>query len=506
MRIPTKVVCLWSCLTAFTFIHTAVAQDYPGQPLSGAEDGGGVASADYVGSAVLEDGGQEPYDIAEGFAPLNYQDPAGSVEAAPMIEGYYPPPTAQGYPPPMVQGYPPPMLPPNANYWPQVSPFDEPVMDRTYRQNGIWVNDSIYANRTYSFSLEYLRTEFNRPGTDTIGDPKIGVPSGFSGFQVVNTSVFAHGDDLLSDGIRGKFIMENADSSTMEASIFWVGESEANYHPFDRANPADTSTLRARGFIGLDDGTDAGVAVPFDTDFKLSYKAQAFGADLLWTTMPAYEAVGFRFRPTFGAKYMKVRELFSLHGEDSSLAYLADATGQPIPGTILPNPFGNPAYSSDLTSRTRSDLAGPEVGVRYEIGGKHFLLWGQSRLAVAANHEVIELSGNQIGDGFFTGFPPPTPADPKPAAFNDKRSSTHVSPIFSQDFYFKGKVFKHLPFFNDSPLLANADMLVGYNFVLVGDVARPTKVIDWRVNDPRIDVNRSRWYMQAVTFGLQWEF
>ena len=43
-------------------------------------------------------------------------------------------------------------------------------------------------------------------------------------------------------------------------------------------------------------------------------------------------------------------------------------------------------------------------------------------------------------------FPTPTPTDPKPSAFYQTRSGTHVSPAFSQDFQFKGKVFKILPF------------------------------------------------------------
>lgn len=505
MRIPNKVVCLWSCLTAFTFIHTAAAQDYPVQPLSGAGYGSGVSSADYVGSATMDDG-LDAYDTADGFAPLNYQDPAYGVDAAPPMQGYYPPPMSPGYPPPMVQPYPPPMLPPNANYWPQVSPFDEPVMDRTYRQNGIWMNDSIYANRTYAFSLEYMRVGFNRPGTDTIGDRNIGVPAIFSGARVVNTGVFANGEDFLSDGLRGKFIIQNADSSTMEMSAFWVGESESNFHPGGRADPTDTTTLQPRGFIGLNNGTDEGVALPFDSDFKLAYKQQAFGADLTWTTMPAYETSGFRLRPMFGAKFLNVRELFQLHGENSNLIFTGVSGGGALPGTVGPNPFGNPAYASDLTSRTKSFLGGPEIGVGYEIGGRNFLLSGRSRLAVAVNHERVELFGNNIGDGFEAGFPQPTPLNPKPAAFSDARSTTHVSPIFSQDFYFKGKVFKHLPILNDSPLLANADLLVGYNFILVGNMVRPTKVIDWRVDNPKIDLSHSRWYMQAVTFGLQWQY
>lgn len=486
MRIPHKVVCLWSCLTAFTFIHTAVAQDYSVQPLS----------SGYVGSAVLEDESQDPYGEA-AYYPTAYQDGGMMV----------PDPSAAGYPPAMMGNYPPALAPPNASYWPNVSPYDPSVMDKTYRQNGIWMHDPVYGNRSYAFALEYLRVGFNRPGSDTIGARDVvSSPVFGSGYNAVNTKVFANGNDFLSDGLRGKFIIQNADSSTLEMSGWWVAESNSVFHPFQRADPTDTTTLKARGFLGLDNGTPEGLAVPFDTDFKLGYKQQAFGGDLLWSAMPFFETTGFRIRPVFGLKYLKIREQFTLHGEDSALAYAYDPIdGTPI-GPVLPNPFGNPAYSADLTSRTKSDLAGPQAGIRYELGGQKFLLSGQTGFGLMANHEAVQLFGNQIGDGFFTGFPQPSPANPKPAAFHDGRSNTHVSPVFTQDFNFKGKVFKHLPFFNDIPLFANADMLVGYNFLLVGNVARPTKLIDWRANDPRIDLTHSRWFMQAATFGLQWSY
>ncbi len=72
MRIPNKVVCLWSCLTAFTFIHTAVAQDYAAEPLSGAGDAGSVATADYAGSAILEDAAEDYGGYGQEYAPAGY--------------------------------------------------------------------------------------------------------------------------------------------------------------------------------------------------------------------------------------------------------------------------------------------------------------------------------------------------------------------------------------------------------------------------------------------------
>lgn len=501
MRIKTKVVWLWTCLSAITFIHTAAAQDYSADPFSQSPAESGIAAADYSGDDTsLEGSLTSGYLDDPGFDPVSYQGgvPDGSMG------GYG---DGMSYPDPTVQNYPPQMGPPQGmGYWPQVSPYDTRVRDSTYSQDGIWVNDSIYGDRKYFMSVEYLRTWFNRPGTDTVGARGIGVNPSFQRYEVVTTGVFADGHDLVSDGARAKFIIQNADSSTFEANAWWTAEGNATFEPFGKGNSGNANSFRPRGVITYYDGTASGTSVAYDTDFKLGYKEQAFGADLTWSTAPFFETEGFRMRGLFGGKYLKIREQFTFHGEDSALTYAFSNGGVPIAGTVFPNPLGNPAFESDMVSRTRSDVGGPEIGVRYELGGKHILLWGQSRVAVAVNREDINLFGNQMGDGFATGFPTPTLADPKPAYFQDHRNHTHLSPIFSQDFYAKGKVFKHLPVLRNVPMLASADMLIGYNFILVGNVARPSKIIDYRIDNPKIDLSRSRWLMQNVTFGLQWEF
>ena len=493
MRIPNKVVCLWSCLTAFTFIHTAVAQDYAAEPLTGAGAAGSVATADYAGSAMLGDAGEDAgygqeyapagYDAGYGDGGYGYGDPYGGGGYVDPAQGYYPEPLTQGYPPQQ-------MMPANPymNYWPEVSPYEQPIMDKTYRQNGIWMNEGVTGERKYFFSAEYLRTWFDRPGSDRIGDPNVyPLSRNRLSAQPVNASVFANGSDLTSDGARGKFVIQNPDSSTFELSAFWVAEGKQIYRPYPPFNLRNPLNPRnERGFLGLDDGGPFGTRLIFDQDFKLTYKAQAWGGDIVWSTMPVYETLGFKIKPVFGVKYLTIREQFDLFG-------------------VQTNFFGGPdPYITTLTSQTKSNLLGPQAAIRYEMGGNVFTLMGQTGLAVMANHETISIYGNNMRDPLLA--PIPTPTNPKPNAFRDGQAHTHVSPIFMQDFQFKAKVFRVIPGFNDIPIFANADMLIGYNFLLVGNVARPTKLIDWRVDSPRIDLSHSRWYMQAVTWGLQWQF
>lgn len=507
MRIQSPVVWLWSCLSAFTFIHTAIAQDYSADPFSDSISGG-VAPADYGDSETYSEnselmptqydagysGGYDPaYDPAAGGTIYDGSEPGGAF-----------PPAYGG----MSQPYPPPMMPPNAYPYPQISPHMSPDIDRTYRQNGLWVNEGLSGNRKYFMSLEYLRTWSFHPGTDLVGARGVDTfPTIDRAYSVVNVGVLGNGEHLPSDALRATFKLLNSDTSSLELSGWWAAESSLSYNAQGKGDPGDVTTLFPRGAITYYDGTAGGTAVPFDTEFELGYKSQAFGADLTWASMPIWDTDGFKIRALGGLQYIKIREQFTFHGEDSALLYEFDpATGAVDPTTVLPNPLGLPPFQSDMVSRVRSDVGGPMIGLRYELGGKNFLLTGQSKLTVAANGEMINLYGNQMGDGFAVGFPTPTPGNPKPSYFEHKRQNTHVSPIFNQDFNFKGKVFKHLPIFNDIPLFAHADLLLGYNFILVGEVARPTKIIDYRINNPRIQTARSRWLMQAATFGLQWEF
>lgn len=493
MRIQTKVVWLWTCLSAFTYIHTAAAQDYSADPFSQPPADSGVAAADYSGEETSLDGSL-PDASGGSLNPAAYQ---GEYPGGPGIvdDG------GMNYADPSMPAYPPPIAaPPGTGYYPQISPYDTRVRDSTYRENGIWVNNSIYGDRKYLMSVEYLRVFFNRPGTDTVGNANFG-PDPTIG-TTVTTGVFSNGGDLTSDGVAAKFIIQNADSTTFEARGWYTAEGNSTYEPHGRGNTGQPDTFINRGAITYDDGTDVGRAVRYDTDFKLGYKEQAYGADLTFSTTPFFETEGFRVRALWGGKYVKLREQFTFHGEDSALSYTSTTPGS----LILDNPFGNPAFASDMTSRTKSDFAGIEAGVRYEFGGKHFTLWGQSRGAVTANHEDISLFGNNMGDGYNDGFPAPGPGIPKTFYFNHHQSHTHISPMFSQDFYFKGKVFQAIPFLNDIPLLASADMLIGYNFLLIGNVARPSKYIDYRLDNPKISLNHSRWQMQTVNFGLQWQF
>jgi len=485
MRILPSVVWLLGGLTLAGWCRPAEAQTYPPSGYDGPEMAAGAFE-------------QTPYDMPAAYPGMGY--PGAYPDA-----GYGIDPMLYQDPEMMMDPSGP---PPDMSAFPYNSPFG-PNVNQYAPNEGVWMNRQIFGNRKYFMSLEYLRANLFRPGTDIIGSRTAQVPQNAITDPVpTNASIIGDGEDLRSDGLRGTFSIVNPDHSGFDATFWWVAEGNQERSPYGRGDPGDFTTLHPRGVIGMDDGTDTGVAVRFDTEFELGYKSQAFGSDLTFRSAPFWEGDYFRMSMLYGAKYVKVREQFAFHGADSALDYTFNTANpaSPIPATVTPNPFGNPNFESDLVSRTKSDVIGPEIGVHYEIGGQHFLLSGSSRFSVAANNEMAWVYGNQIGDGFNAGFPTPTILDPKPSDFSHRKTHVHVSPVFHQSFGFKSQVFRHLPIVNEWGFFADANLKLGYDFILIGEMARPTKSIDWRVNAPRIESNRSRWNTQLFSVGMEWNF
>ena len=159
-----------------------------------------------------------------------------------------------------------------------------------------------------------------------------------------------------------------------------------------------------------------------------------------------------------------------------------------------------------------SDLIGPEVGFRYDLGGAKFKLWGQTKLALTANTERLYLNGNNIG--MVTRQPDfiePTEGDPTPNRFNDRDRHTHVSEVIEQSFFAEAPVFAKIPVLRRSRLLSEANFRFGYTMLFVGHVARPSGSINWAGNPseglfPTIDVNRSSFWTQNFSFSLNWSY
>ena len=314
--------------------------------------------------------------------------------------------------------------------------------------------------------------------------------------------------------------------------------------------------LNLRG-LPLDDGSSFGVTSPYDLEFRLTSKSRTYGMSISWILAPAFRGKKFLVRPTVGVRYLRLQESFGFYGQDSGLTYdnLEDLD-EPFNGDIKlhspPNNFdedqdgiidnaglveeggsggggggggGGEEYrfihyndptmypmTSTLSNVSRSDLIGPEIGLRYDLGGEKFKLWGQTKFALAANNERLNLKGNNIG--MVTRQPDflaSTPGDPQPNRFSDRDRHTHVSEVFEQSFFAEAPIFAKLPYLRRSTLLSEANFRFGYTMLFVGHVARPYGSINWAGNPseglfPTIDVNRSSFWTQNFSFSLNWTY
>ncbi|HVV99022.1 MAG TPA: hypothetical protein VHB77_01710, partial [Planctomycetaceae bacterium] len=415
-----------------------------------------------------------------------------------------------------------------------------------YQRQGLYFNRWNNEPRRYMFDLEYLRGNLQSPNTTAVGD--FHVANGFK--QLGSTNAFrptdptnqdfnpqyttralnGKGDQFANamhgipaDGIRGKFIIENPDSTRFEASVWWFAKVQDHFDPegFRAFNPNDISTLAPLGAIYYPNPSvpiapvlpQGGQMQVFDKSYDLFFRSQAYGSDIDWVSTPFFERGSFKLRWMAGVKWVKIREQFLFIGQDSGLSYSVDPTsGQPLTGTIAVVP-GVSAYTAALNAASTNTLGGPQIGVRYEIGGEKLKIWGQSRLAIAANNNSVGIGGYNLGDPFSmlqpgggVGFPTPTPTNPRPTAFGSTQTHTNVSPIFDTQIFAESYVLRYVPLLNKIYIFNRAKFRVGYNFMVVSDVVRPNDSIRWLAPTPVIINKHTNWSFGATSLGLEWKF
>ncbi|WP_145218084.1 hypothetical protein [Gimesia alba] len=312
--------------------------------------------------------------------------------------------------------------------------------------------------------------------------------------------------------------------------------------------------------LPLDDGTVNGVTVPYDLDFRVKVVSQAWGTNATWMSTPFVDKKALKIRTLAGARYMQVREGFGFVGVDSGLLY-SDAnniagirpdlklfslptgtdenedgiidnagvvedddagTGTSTAFFVAPvDPVTGLAVTPTTTyvnSKVDTNLAGPELGIQFDIGGDKFKIWGQTKVGIMANQETIELEGDNVGmiiraDPDDIDRPKalidPTVDDPNPNAFTDRQTHTHVSPLFEQSIFMEMSLFDKIPVLKRMKLLEEAKFKFGYTYIVAGEIARPFDSIRWqgmptRGLFPSINVKRESWSVGTWSLGIDW--
>ncbi len=266
-----------------------------------------------------------------------------------------------------------------------------------------------------------------------------------------------------------------------------------------------------------------GITVPYDMEFVLRHSLSSYGAQADAAFSPIYERSSLVVRPILGGRYYRIDEGFRFDGVDSGLAYPGGEAGVDDYTAV------NPLVRAFLQSQAISDLAGPQLGLHYQLGdNKGISFTGATRVGVMMNNERVKIQGDNIGnhmgievdaaDGGDDNaiivtdvFDTDTTDGPSPNAFRDSYSSSHVSPLFEQGLNAQIPLFQHVPILRNVWQLDGASASVGWTYLLIGEVADPNQSISWASRPttglfPKVKVERDNFSQHSFNFGINWQY
>lgn len=509
MRIPN-----WPALVCGWMLAASIGQSVFAAPPAGDPSGG-------VAYAIDDDEDDEsfggPPTIPAGFNPYQQVQYAG--------DGGF-----QGSPGDPNAYFGPGMTPPNA--WPETSPYTQHRVESTYNNGGLWETSSDdNFDRKGILTLEYLHGHGLKPQNHLIGDPTLAGARFVPGPTPVGVPPLwppqYTGDfwNIFMPGTRASIGFENPDLSGAILSGFWLFDSQVdnrntNYH----AVPGDPTTLVPLASIIVNNGNGASTVLPFDAAFIQQFNAEIYGSDADVYLAPFFERNSFKMKWMFGAKWLRINEQMYVQGDDSGLGYAfvpntttgAGGTGGTT-GTVGINPIIGPfipllpPYSTIITSSTTSSLIGPHIGIRYDLGGDKFKLWGQTKFAVAYDYETMRVSSTNLApfvafDGVDDKIAGPAPAGSGVNVVHSHANS-HVAPIIDTSINMDFNGFEWVPIINKMALFKNAKTRIGYNFVYVNNVVRPTNIINYQLGGVTLNTGQRTYYaFNAVNFSVAWKW
>lgn len=343
--------------------------------------------------------------------------------------------------------------------------------------------------------------------------------------------------DATSDGVKLRYGFTNEDGTGWNATGFWANDGELGFQrgtdnvngmPISQTLLTLNPLLIATFYGGLpliftDDPFDPttfpgylGLTQKFDVMYRLEYDTKAAGAELNRFLGYWYKGNSTRISTFIGARYLYLNEHFGFHGIDSGFGYdfdVPDPGDTPAAGDFHPTgtlTFDYPLLHARLNSDVQSHLAGPQVGFRIDLGERSgFHVWTQSTFGILANHERLEITGNNIGVPI--GIAHPEMHDGVQFldnSFRDYESHTHASPLFEQSIIADVPLAGLLPFLKKSYFLENAQFRAGYTFTWVGEVSRPGDSIAWRgfPQFPSVRIERHSFWMNQLNLGLNFAY
>jgi hypothetical protein len=359
-------------------------------------------------------------------------------------------------------------------------------------------DDELPDGRRWYFGTELMLSWGLSPGNSLIGAAQFSDLNFFPGAPNTFPHQYTGGfTDQFHYGVRARLGWDNPDGSGVMLSAFRVFGKQQELGPGRVFWGSDIYQLQPLASIPLNDGGN-GTVVPFDSAFLQQYNQNLFGGDLDAYFTPFVDGPSFQMKFLVGAKYLQISEQFNVQAADSGLGYYVDTTTNTIDYSTVQY-VGIPPYEMQLSSSTRSRLAGPAIGVRYDLGNELIKVWGQTKFAVAGNWENTRLSGQNVVNGF-QAYSQQGPA------FYQTSQTTRVSTIFETSIYADFYFFAMLPVVRKVDFLRRAQFRIGFDYILVGDVERPTNIINYNTPIPTLKGNRTWFDLKTLTLGINWNY
>jgi hypothetical protein len=343
-------------------------------------------------------------------------------------------------------------MPPGTMPWPRTSPFEH-RFEQHYNEDGLWKRRVDDSPRKYWFHIAGSLSKLRRPDTAPIGDEVLAVRLG-----APNTNAALLSKNIKSPGLRMEFGFLEPTEDGFVADAWWVT---------DRGRAADAFAASGGGLpMTFDDGL-VGTTVTIDQKLIYDFNAEAAGSAAHWLMTPKWRQGGMNIRPIAGIRYLYIKEKFHVYGSSST----------------------NGSFSID--SRSQSQMAGPELGLRFDLGGGTFRVIGQSTVGVVGNYQELEVRDVQAG----------------PLVTN-AISTSSLSPVFEQRIHVEAKVFSMIPLVRKIPYLEDATFRIGFTHLMAAEVSRAPYSVAYRLSplssQPRID--RQKWSTYGWDFGINWRY
>jgi len=417
------------------------------------------------------------------------------------------------------------MTPPNA--WPETSPYTQHRVESTYNNGGLWERSSDdNFDRKAILTLEYLHGHALKPQNHLIGDPVLSGARFVPGATPIGVPPLwpaqYTGDfyNMFMPGTRASIGFENPDLSGAILSGFWLFDSEMdNRKTMVHAVAGDPSTLTPLASIIVNNGNGQSTVLPFDAGFIQQFNAEIYGSDADVYLAPFFERPSFKMKWMFGAKFLRINEQMYVEGDGSGLGYafvpnnLLGTTTTTVGINPILGPFVPllPPYATIIQSSTSSSLIGPHIGVRYDLGGDNFKVWGQTKFALAYDYEQMRVSSSNLSpfvayDGVISVVAGPSPAGSGTNVISTHANS-HIAPIIDQQINIDFNGFAWVPVINKMALFKNAKTRIGYNFVWINNVVRPTNIINYNIGNVTLQTGERTYFAyNAVNFTIAWKW